>query len=663
MFIQTYAFDYHRLVGRDPTKRIVTDEAEFWNVIRYVEQFPVVAYDTETSGTAYYQHSSICGFSLAVWNPERPGTTLSWYFPFRHQTGEPQLPAPVALAGKRRILENANITKVCHNLKFEYHMAWREGIRFLGPRRDTLIEAHLYDENFLVGLKERIARDLKDPDALAHEKILNKVIGERAKQHGGGVKVYKARYGYSTVPIGVLGPYACYDADGTLRLAEFYDGHNIRGYFADTYNDEIELAELFFEMEEIGVPIDVPYLRHLQGVTHQAQEQLAPQIFSALNYQFSLGSDDELREVLLRRLQLPLFKMTDSGKDFAVDKEVLEYFAEDNPVCSLILEWRQANKIQTTYTESLLARLDANNVLHGSFKSFGTNTGRTSCEEPNLQNIANDSDARALRFSGKKLEDGGVDPWSVKRAFLCQRYPGWVRRFRDYSQIELRVLAQYSQDPTMLDVYAKDEDIHKRTSLEVFGNADKSTRRMAKVINFGLSYCLSAAGFARQAKIPKEDAERHMKNFFARYPRIEPFRQEFWRYVRANNGCFRNMFGRPRRVPWINAGDNYTRTRGERQAIGTLIQGTAGDLMKKFLVRFNRWRKANRLENDVLPCELVHDDFQFDAHKSIATDVDREVGHMMGDFGTYFPNVKILTDPEESDTSWAEKHKPMKKAA
>ena len=660
VFVQTFAFDYHRVEGADPTKRIVRDVDEFWQVIRYVEQFPEAAYDTETSGLAWQHTARIVGFSLTVRNPQGPGT-LSWYFPFRHQTGEKQLPGDVTLKGLRAILENTRLGKIVHHAKFERHMAWMEGIRILGPLRDVMIEAHLYDENFNIGLKDRITRDLGDTAARAHEIILSKLLTERAKHAGMGKEAYTDRYGYATIPISIAGTYACYDTDGTLRLADFYDKHNIRGFFSETYADELELSEMFFEMEQIGVPVDVGYLRHLQRITAAAQEQLAPQVFSALNYKFNLGSDAELRDVLTQRMGLRLWKRTKQGDQFAVDKEVLESFAEDHPVCGLILEWRQANKIETTYTTGIIERLDANNILHGSFKSLGTNTGRTSSENPNMQNFAGDSDKRALAFSGKKLEDGGVDPWSVKRAFLCQRFPGWVRRFNDYSQIELRVLAHYSQDPVMLDVYATGEDIHNRTSMEVFGMLDKSMRRYAKVINFGLSYCLSSVGFARQAKIPEHEAEEHMRKFFERYSRIAPFREEFWSYVRQNNGCFRNLFGRPRRVPYINAQQGYMRGRGERQTIGALIQGTAGALMKKALIRINRWRKANSVE--MLPCQLIHDDFQFDVHKSIADDVNREVVQMMEEFGDYFPNVPIEVDTESSETNWAEKkkHKLKKK--
>jgi DNA polymerase-1 len=651
VYVQTNAFAYHRF--DDPTKRVVTDTREFWDVIRYLSQFREAAYDCETSGLAWFRHARMCGISVSVWNPNGPGT-LSWYFPFRHQTGEAQLPPDTVLAGMRHILENPNITKIAHNIKFERHLLAREGMFFAGPLRDTMIEAHLYNENAPSGLKPRTLIDLKDPAPTAHEHILNTVLKQLAKEARMGITAYKDAFGYAQIPIGVCGQYACYDTDSCLKLAAFYDAQGVRSFFASIYDTELRLTEALFEMEEAGIPIDAPYLEHLKRMTAAAKEEIAPRIFAGLGgYAFNLGSDDELRDVLIRRMGIPLFKRTEGNK-LAVDKEVLESFADEHPLCSQIIEWRQASKIETTYTDSILSRVDANNVLHGDFKQLGTKTGRMSAEKPNMQNFAGDSDARALAATGKKLEDGGRDPWSVKRAFQ-NRGPGWMRGYFDYSQIELRVLAEYSRDPTMIDVYAKGEDIHARTSMEVFGNTDKATRRHAKVINFGLSYCLSPAGFSRQAKISMEDAERHMTNFFKKYPRISPFRDEFWAYVRRNKCTFQNMFGRPRRVPELASQEGWMRGSAERRSIGSLIQGTAAELTKISLVRILEWEKHNR--SGLKLVSTIHDEISLDIPLPHSVEVGRAVKSMMESYRDYFHLVPIVTDAEKSTESWADKHK------
>lgn len=669
-FIQTHAFDYHRVASADPAKRVVRDEREFWDVIRYLERFPSLGYDVETSGTAYFKHARICGSAFGVRNPDGPGT-LSWYFPFRHQTGERQLPEHVVLQGMRILLENRRIEKVCHNGKFERHMARADGIEIIGPMRDTMIEAHLYDENYFVGLKERVSRDLGDPTLRAHEIVLEGVLKERAREVRMGIREYKDNYGYAQVPVELCGVYACHDVDGTLRLGDFYDSRGVRQFFAQTYSTEIELSEVLFEMEEYGVPVDVAYLNSLREQTQAAMQHLAPQVFAACGYSFNIGSDDELRHTLIHRLGAQLTKRTkgynafdadpfadDDEGTLAVDKEVLEQLAPQFPVCATILEWRQAQKISSTYTDSILKRIDARHILHGDFKQIGTTTGRLSAEKPNMQNFAGDSDKRALAFSGKKLEDGGVDPWSVKRAFVNRAPENGVELccgYFDYSQIELRVLAQYSADPTMLDVYAKGEDIHNRTSLEVFDTLEKAMRRHAKVINFGLSYCMSAAGFARQAKIPLPDAEKHMAKFFQKYPRIAPFREEFWAYVAANGGSFMNLFGRPRRVPGILSGDKRLRARSQRQTIGSLVQGTAAELTKISLVRLFHWERRNRAGLRLR--STIHDEISADMPFRDRVEIGRAVKHIMEDFRDVFTLVPIETDAEYSTTNWSEKKK------
>lgn len=651
MFVQTRAYEYHRF--NDPTKRVVTTVEEFWNVIRYLQRFPFLAYDCETSGTAWFRHSRICGFSFSVWNPDGSGS-LSWYVPFRHQTGEQQIPPDVALAGLKLLLEDVRIGKICHNLKFEMHMAMCDGIQILGPLRDTMIEAQLYDENSLVGLKDRAMTDLNDPAPQAHEHILTGILKQRAKEARMNITTYKDAVGYAQVPIVACGQYACYDTHATLSLASFYDSKNVRGFFQEIYDTEIDLTGALFRMERNGVPIDVQHLENLRSQTEAAMHTIAPQVFASLSgFTFNIGSDSELCDVLVRKLGLPLFKRTDSGQ-LSVDKEVLEHFSDDHPACALLLEWRSAQKINSTYTDSILSRLDANNILHGDFKQLGTNTGRLSAAKPNMQNFAGDSDKRALAYSGKKLEDGGVDPWSVKRAFV-NRGPAYMRGYFDYSQIELRVLAEYSGDPTMIEVYRNNEDIHKRTQMEVFNSEEKSLRRLAKVINFGLSYCLSPAGFSRQAKIPLGEAERHMENFFKKYPRIAPFRKEFWAFVRKNGCQFQNMFGRPRRVPDLESNEGWKRGSAERRTIGSLIQGTAAQLTKIAIVRIDKWEQANR--SGTLLCSTIHDEISADIPTHCAVEVGRVIKREMEDFGRWFHKVPILTDAEQSTTNWAEKSK------
>jgi DNA polymerase-1 len=652
MYSQIRAFSYHRF--NDPTKRIIRTSDELFDVLRYVEKFDNLAYDTETSGLAWYQHSRICGYSFAVFNPERIGQTLAWYVPFRHHDVTQQIPEADAVRGMKIILENEKQTKICHNLKFERHMALNERVTIKGSVRDTAIEAGLFNEHEPMQLKRRAKVELNDPRPEQHEQILDGMIRLLAKENKLGIDAYRDRYGYAQVPIDISGIYACYDVDATLQLAAFYDRMNVRQFFHQIYSTELELTSVLCEMERNGLPIDVKYLEHVRDLTESSLESTEQRIFQKLGYRFKISSDDQLRQVLLTKLKVPLFKMTTKGNQFSVDKEVLEHFSPEFPVLEDILEYRQAQKISSTYTDSILERLDHRNVLHGDLKSMGTKTGRLSSEKPNLQNFAGDSDKRALAHSGKKVEDGGVDPWSIKRAFV-NRSPDMCRLYFDYSQIELRVLAELSCDPTMIDVYVHDQDIHERTSLEVFGNKEKSTRRQAKVINFGLSYCLSATGFSRQSKIPLEDAERHMENFFIKYPRISPYRNEFWAECRRNNNSFINVFGRPRRIPNLASPEKGFRKAAERQSIGSCIQGTAAELTKISLCRLHRWNKSTGA--GIKLCSTIHDEISMDVSAKDKIEIARHVKALMEDFSFWFRRVPIKTECEYSTTNWAEKIK------
>jgi len=291
--------------------------------------------------------------------------------------------------------------------------------------------------------------------------------------------------------------------------------------------------------------LDVEYLKGVKVQVQKAKEILEKRIHEAMGgYKFNIASDDELRNTMWHVMGLRWEKQT-SGEQYAVDREVLEGFADTNLVCKLILDWRDADKIDTTYTSSILDLLDDKNYVHGNLQQAGARTGRMSCNAPNYQNFVTDNDDRAVAFSGKKLKEGGIDPWSIRRAFVM-REQGWYRVIPDFSQIELRVLAHYSKDPILVDAYLKGEDIHERTAKEVGSILQKEcSRRTAKITNFGLSYGLSARGLSSQAKISKDEAEIFLAAFFQRYKGIVQFRNELCAQARRQGCQWQNMFGRP----------------------------------------------------------------------------------------------------------------------
>ena len=786
---------FYRYETGQPNKTLVMNGESFSAMHAFLMAGKSLVFDFETSGLEYFKHAESCGIALGSWDIQ--GVFHSYYVPYRHHTGEQQLDLALIAPAIQGLLADQRTLKIAHHIKFDEHMAQKEGWEVCGPRCDTMIGAYFYDENTPKGLKVRAQTDLGIVDAAAWESRLDAEVHRLAKLSGKNIGEYKNQYGYSQVNIPLAGVYACFDVDFTGQLFALYEKKGLSRRYPRVWATEMELTGVLCKMEAEGMLVDVPYLTQLREQLGRRKEEVEREFFHVTGgAKFNLASDDALREFLQKDLGLRLTKLT-KKKQLSVDREVLEYFAETHRSIPLIMDWREAEKLYNTYTKSILDRLDDRGYVHPDYQQVGTDTGRTSCKTPNFQNISSDSDARAVKHTGKKLEDGGVDPWSVRRAFL-NRGPGWVRLLFDYAQIELKILAHYSQDPVLVGAYLAGEDIHSRTSMEVFGTAEKSKRRMAKVINFGLcvqegqrvltqqdslvpiervrdhhllwdgvewvrhrglicrgeqevmtydgltatpdhvvytrdggsttlrdaafsiyprrlaigaigempvryfevdgasrqtagrnwadlagggasrraakvydlldagprhrftvegkivsnSYCMTPVGFARQTKVSEEEAEGYFKKFFERYSGVTTFRQKFWEQVRRNNGGFCNLFGRPRRIFGMNAKSDYERGKAERQAIASIIQGTAAELTKESLVRIAREFSARQLDAHLVA--TIHDEIQIDCRVEDMPQVARLVKGCMETYPEFAP-IPILVDASWTTTNWSEK--------
>jgi DNA polymerase I len=635
-----------------PDKTIVTTQEAFEAMFQFLQLSPVVVFDFETSGVAWFKHACACAIAFGGFDPNTMDVRY-FYVPFRHHTGEQQLPFWLVSSAIGQLLEDESKLKIAHNIKFDEHMARRDGWQVLGPRYDTMIAAHLFDENRRIALKVRAVSDLGRQDAPEFEAKIDLEVERLAKLNGMNVSDYRYQYGYSEINIQLCGTYACFDVEFTFLLYLFYEREGISKKYSRIWNTEMQLTHVLVDMERNGIPIDVEYLTKLRGELEIAKKDLTFEIEHRLGRKlgdFNLASDDDMRDYLINQCRLTLTKTTKKGK-FAVDREVLESFSDVYPVLTYMSRWREVEKLLSTYTTSILERLDENNILHPDFQQVGTNSGRLSCKNPNFQNQPVDSDARAREFCGLGLEEGGVDPWSIRRAYITAAF-GWVRLFFDYSQIELRVVAFYSRDPIMVEAFLNGDDIHDRTSLEVFGSTDKPFRRKSKVINFGLTYGLSPMGFSRQTGVPIEEAEHHFAVFFQRYKGITNFKNKFRAYVYSNNGYFENLFGRPKRILNTHSFSKKEKNRAERQEIAVLIQGTAAELTKESLVRIHDAFDELKLQAKIVA--TVHDEIQIDCPIEEITQVVPLVKNLMEDFKEFEP-IPVIVDCEYTTTSWAEK--------
>lgn len=466
MAYQTSAFDTWDL--EDPTKRVITQPEEFERLMNFLETRRCLVFDYETNGLEWYQGKWAVGIAFGAWDDQ--DRFWAAYVPFRHRTGEHQLGIERIGPAIGSLLANPNTLKICHNIKFEDHFSRREGWTLAGPRYCTMVAAKTFDENRLVRLEYRAATDLGLGEAAYEGKrILDACIDQLRKQNKVGKLKYLAKHGYEEVPIRQCGYYAGFDVSHTGGLYRHYEGWGLSSHYSGIWSTEMDLTEVLCDTEQAGLPLDIPYLNRLQAEMGGEMDRVQSEFDTMLGGDtFELGSDDKLRRFMLERMGLTWEKTTKSGA-LSVDAEVLSGFSSQYQIIQKVLDWREFEKIESTYTHSLVKRCDANGFLHGDLKQAGTVTGRLSCKAPNYHNMPN----------GPR----------VRQAFLVRKF-GWVRLFLDYSQVELRVLAWYSRDPIMVDVYLNNGDIHERTRLEVESALGVPVkRRLAKIVNFGLCVC------------------------------------------------------------------------------------------------------------------------------------------------------------------------------
>ena len=633
----------------DPQRRIVDDGETFARLIAWLRTRRAIVVDYETSGLAWFRSARICGVGLGSWDDA--GRFFAAYVPIRHRTLQPQLDAARVLPAVGALLADERITKIGHNLKFEDHMSRVDGMRIRGPRYDTLVAAHLYDENRPTQLERRALDDLGDLNAYADSKRVTEAIAELASANGLSREQYRAAFGYSELDTQFCGRYCCTDLIHTADLYSKYEQWGVSRNFGELCQTEMRLTEVVCDMECAGLPVDVPYLQALKRTVKATKAALEQRLWEATGgYEINVGSDPEVRTLLRDVLKLPLHMMTEKN-EYSVNAEALSEFP-DNPVCRLLLQWREADKLDTTYTSSIVARCDDRGYLYADLKQMGTVTGRLSCDDPNFQNFPSESNARALAATGKELKAGGIDPWSIRRAFLM-RGPEWARVFLDYSQIELRVLAYYSQDPIMVDAFLQGEDVHDRTAKEVGEILGvKPQRRVAKVVNFGLSYGMSAAGLSRKAGISLNDAETFLDAFFTRYHGVKAYSLELWAAARRAEGQWRNIFGRRRTIKALRSDNLAERSKAERKMIASAIQGTAAELTKASLVRIAEWLK--RANVPAMLVNTVHDEIQLDVPREYVPTVVRECKALMEHYPQFAP-IPVLVDAEVSTQTWADK--------
>jgi DNA polymerase-1 len=365
----------------------------------------------------------------------------------------------------------------------------------------------------------------------------------------------------------------------------------------DVYEDmELPLVPILSGMEQAGIAIDPEVLKKMSVEMGKQIEELTRSIFTVAECDFNLNSPRQLGEVLFEKLNLPQPKKLKKSGQYSTAVEILEELAKSYELPRLILDYRQLAKLKSTYIDAIPELIDAKTGrLHTSFNQTGAATGRLSSSNPNLQNIPVRSEL------GRK----------IRAAFVPE--PGWWFVSGDYSQVELRIVAHFSEDPGLVDAFTTGEDIHRRTAAEVLGLPREAVtpdqRDRAKAVNFGIVYGQTPFGLAQQLGISNEEAAEFIARYFARYPGVQSYIAGGLRETR-DSGITRTMFGRIRQHPEINSKNGLRRSMAERTAINSPIQGTAADIIKLAMIRVADYLKRERLRTRMVL--QVHDELIFE---------------------------------------------------
>ncbi len=559
----------------------VLTEAHFADWLERLNTADLIAVDTETTSLDYMK-AELVGVSVAV----TPGQAA--YIPFAHDyMGAPQqLSRDFVLEQLKPLLENPQINKVGQNLKYDMSVLAQHGINLQGIAFDTMLESYVLDS----------VATRHDMNSLAL-KYLNETTISFADVAGKGA----AQITFNQVALEQAGPYAAEDADITLRLHQaLWPQLVAEPTLATVFSDiELPLVPVLSRIERTGALIDSTLLFQQSQELAERLAELETEAWDLAGQQFNLASPKQLGEILFDKLGIPVLKKTEKGAP-STKEEVLQELALDYPLPKVLLEHRGLAKLKSTYTDKLPVMINSTTGrIHTSYHQAGTATGRLSSSDPNLQNIPIRS------AEGRR----------VRQAFIAA--PGHKLVAADYSQIELRIMAHLSEDPSLLAAFKSGQDIHRATAAEVFGVAtDEVTadqRRSAKAINFGLIYGMSAFGLARQLTIGRKQAADYIELYFARYPGVQNYMNTI-RHTAAERGYVETIFGRRLYLPEINARNGMRRQAAERTAINAPMQGTAADIIKRAMVSVDDWLRQGTLKSRMIM--QVHDELVLEVPES-----------------------------------------------
>ena len=560
-------------IDRSEYKTILTEKS-FNDLIESLAKKKSFAFDVETTSKRPVW-ARLVGISFSFEDGN------AFYLPLAHRyLGVPeQLEFKAVCEKLKPILEDKSIKKCGHNIKYDLIVMSNEGIALDGVDFDTMIASYLLNPSSRGhGL-----------DALTMEYFGHKNLTYKEMTGTGSKEI-----GFDEVEVDRATEYAAEDSDMTWRLKGKLQPQ-LKDSTLKLYKEiELPLLEVLAEIELNGVYVDRKHLKELSSKIDKQLLHLEKDIYVLADEEFNINSPKQLSVILFEKLKLPVVKKTKTG--YSTDVSVLEQLAVEHKLPEQVLSYRQLAKLKSTYVDALPGEIFKNTGrVHTSFNQTVAATGRLSSSNPNLQNIPIRSDM------GKE----------IRKAFTAEGDNMLLSA--DYSQIELRILAHLSKDKALKNAFDKGEDVHARTAADIFGSSldqvDENSRRMAKAVNFGIIYGLSAFGLSRQLNISRKDAQDFIDQYFSLYSNVKDFMDNTIAEAREC-GYTLTMFNRRRYLPDLKSDNRQVRESAERIAINSPIQGSAADLIKVAMIRLSRNLKKIKLNSKMIL--QVHDELLFE---------------------------------------------------
>ncbi len=574
------------------------------------------AFDSETDALDAMVAEPV-GFSLAV----EPGKAC--YIPLTGPDG-PLLDAEKVRERLVRLFSDRGCTVIGQNLQYDYKVLVRWGVPVEATLFDTLIAAWLIDTSASSYGMDKLAMVYLGYNTVHYDDVVPKAArGQK-------------RATFDSVDLETATRYAAEDADITLRLADvFVLRLSEDGLEKLAYETEMPLVRIVAEMERCGIAIDREALSAYSKELVEELSLIEQRIFELCGHEFNIASTQQLQKVLFEERGLTPVKKTKTG--YSTDTAVLEELSSEDPVPEQVLRHRTLSKLKSTYVDALPRLVnEQTGRIHTSFVLTGTATGRLSSRNPNLQNIP------------IREEEGR----RIRSAFVPE--PGNIFVSADYAQIELVVLGHLSGDPGLRSAFEEGRDVHSATGSMIFGVAPEEVtpeqRRIAKTINFGVMYGMSAFRLSRELKIPRSDADHFIKAYFATYSRIKEFVDECVEKAKRT-GYTETLLGRRRALPELQSRNRAERQGAERIAVNTPIQGTAADIVKRAMIAVDRRLRASELSARLIL--QVHDELMIECPEGEERTVRDILEEEMPTAVTLDLPLKVSI---ESGASWGDFH-------